>query len=211
MHIQVLEKTENHIRFTLSDSNPAFANSLRRIMIAEVPSMTIEDVFFYENLSAINDELIAHRLGLIPLKTDLDSYVLPSKCDCNSEMGCNKCRAIASLEADANDEVRTVYSGDLKFENPEIEPASNRIPIAKLAPGQRIRFEAHARLGIGRQNAKWQPVSACAYKLVENSFLFFVESTGCLPPERIITEAATILGQKSTELAAEVKAEGKKV
>lgn len=177
-------------------------------MISEVPCMTIDDVFFYENISSMNDEMIAHRLGLIPLKTDLDSYNLPEKCDCKSEMGCNKCRAMATLEAVADESLVTVYSSDIKFDNPDVHPVSDRIPIIKLAPGQRIKFEAHAKLGIGKQHAKWQPVSACAYKYHdknENAFLFYIESTGCLAPERILQEATKILSAKADELSAEVK------
>ena len=208
MEVQILERGENSLKFILTDSYPAFANALRRIMIAEVPCMTIEDVFFYENLSPLNDEMIAHRLGLIPLKTDLDTYALPEKCVCKSEMGCNKCRVIATLEAEAVDSPLTVYSGDIKFENPDIQAVSDKIPIIKLALGQKIKFEAHAKLGIGKQNAKWQPVSAGAYKYHdkhEGSFVFYIESTGCLPPERILQEATRILAAKAEELSAEVK------
>ncbi|MCJ7721072.1 DNA-directed RNA polymerase subunit D [Candidatus Bathyarchaeota archaeon] len=55
------------------------------------------------------------------------------------------------------------YSGDMKPENPDIAPVSDKIPIAKLAPDQRIKLEAYARLGKGKKHAKWQPVSMCTY------------------------------------------------
>lgn len=164
MEIKILERSENSLRFILTDSSPAFANALRRIMISEVPSMAIDDVFFYENQSALDDETIAHRLGLIPLKTDLDSYVLPEECECKSETGCNRCRTVITLGAEAEDSARTVYSGDLKPEDPDIIPVSPRIPVVKLVPGQKIKLEAYAKLGTAKQHAKWQPVSACAYK-----------------------------------------------
>ena len=86
MEVRILEKSVCRIRFIIRDASVPFANALRRIALSEVPSMTIDDVFFYENTSILNDEYISHRLGLIPLITDLDSYVLPEDCSCNSEM-----------------------------------------------------------------------------------------------------------------------------
>jgi DNA-directed RNA polymerase subunit D len=152
------------LRFFLGGVDVAVANALRRIMIAEVPTMAIDDVVVIENSSTMRDEMVAHRLGLIPLRTDLDSYVLPEDCDCQSEMGCNKCSVTLTLVAEAVDATRTVYSKELKSLDPDIVPASMDIPILKLARGQRVRIETYARLGRGRDHAKWQPVSACAYK-----------------------------------------------
>ncbi|MHC1586550.1 MAG: DNA-directed RNA polymerase subunit D, partial [Candidatus Hecatellaceae archaeon] len=163
MEVKILELTETYARFILSGVSTAFANSLRRAMISEVPSMAIEDVFIYENTSMLTDEVIASRLGLIPLKTDLDSYVLPEECDCKSELGCPKCRVLAVLDVEAKERT-TIYSDALKFEDPHIKPVSDKIPIVKLEAGQRIKLEAYARLGRGKQHAKWQPVSVSAYK-----------------------------------------------
>jgi DNA-directed RNA polymerase I and III subunit RPAC1 len=58
------------LEFDLIGVDPSLANALRRIMISEVPSMAIEKVFIYNNTSIIQDEVLAHRLGLIPLKAD---------------------------------------------------------------------------------------------------------------------------------------------
>ncbi|MGQ9542939.1 MAG: DNA-directed RNA polymerase subunit D [Candidatus Bathyarchaeia archaeon] len=164
MELSIIELEDNLARFRVSGINPAFANALRRVMIAEVPTMAIDDVIIIENTSALFDEVLAHRLGLIPLTTDLDTYTLPEKCDCKSELGCNRCRVSLTLEAEANDKTVTVYSGTLMSDNPSIRPVNDKIPIVKLAPGQRLKLEAYARLGRGQEHAKWQPVSACAYK-----------------------------------------------
>jgi len=126
--------------------------------------MAIDEVVVIENSSMLHDEILAHRMGLIPLKTDLDSYNLPEECPCKSELGCNLCRVSLTLDVEAKDSVKTVYSGDLTSENPNIVPVSPKVPILKLAPDQRIRLEAYARLGKGEKHAKWQPVSVCAYK-----------------------------------------------
>lgn len=233
--------------------------------------MAVEDVIIIENTSVLYDETIAHRLGLIPLKTDLDAYVLPEECDCKSELGCSKCRASFTLEVEASDEPVMVYSSHLKPEG-DVTPVSGNIPIVKLGAEQKLRIEAYARLGKGLEHAKWQPVSASAYKYLpsvtlnpdnlsnpeeviqvcptdvfirdpeekiavrdemactlcmdcvhkavpvdskksppikiegdENSFIFYVESTGAIPPKRIIGEAASILNKKATGLADLVK------
>jgi DNA-directed RNA polymerase subunit D len=164
MDVKVIEEDETSIRFMLSGVTPAFANAIRRIMIAEVPTMAIDDVMIVENTSVMYDEILAHRLGLIPLTTDMETYVLPEKCDCKSELGCSKCRASFTLEVEAQDETVTVYSSELKPQDPNVKPVSDKIPIVKLAPKQKIRLEAYAKLGRGLEHAKWQPVAACAYK-----------------------------------------------
>jgi DNA-directed RNA polymerase subunit D len=164
VEIKVLEKDEKNIRLLIRGVNVPFVNSLRRILITEVPCMAVDEVVMLENSSILQDEIIAHRLGLIPLKTDLDSYNLPEECPCKSEFGCNLCRVTLTLDVEAKEGTRTVYSGEFKSENPDIMPVSNKIPIIKLAKEQKLRLEAYARLGKGKNHAKWQPVSMCTYK-----------------------------------------------
>ena len=270
MRVTLLEKSDLTTRFIVEGINAPLANTLRRIMLSEVPTMAIDDVIIYENSSVLHDEVLALRLGLIPLKTDLDSYNLPEKCNCGSDLGCPLCRAILTLDVKAENGVRTVYSGDLVPENPNVAPVSDKIPIVKLATGQRIRLEAYAKLGRGKVHAKWQPVSACTYRykpivridysrcdacgkcvevcprkvLVkkwnkisvengmecilctdcvrvckvepspieiswdENIFIFYVESTGALPVERIIFEALKIYEEKYSNFITLLEAEG---
>ncbi len=160
----MLEKDDTNLRLLIRDANVPFMNALRRIVISEVPSMAIDEVVMIENSSILQDEIVAHRLGLVPLKTDLDSYNLPEECTCKSEFGCNLCRVTLTLDAEAKEGTRTVYSGELVSENPNVIAVSDRIPLAKLAKGQKIRLEAYARLGKGTKHVKWQPVSMCAYK-----------------------------------------------
>lgn len=164
MKVEIVDKTDTTIRLVIRDTDASFMNSLRRIMLTEVPAMAIEDVVIVENSSVLHDEILAHRLGFIPLTTDLDSYNLPEECPCKSEFGCNLCRVALALNVEAVEEMKTVYSGDLISENPDIKPVSDRIPIAKLVSGQKMKLEAYARLGKGEVHAKWQPVSMCVYK-----------------------------------------------
>lgn len=160
----------------VKDANVPLMNALRRIALAEVPSMAIDEVVMIENTSILQDEMIAHRLGLIPLKTDLANYNLPQECECQSEFGCPQCRATLTLNAESTEGTRPVYSGEMVSENPEIVPVTDKAPIVKLAKGQKLKLEAYARLGTGKVHAKWQPVCVAAYKYYPK---IQVPSTAC--------------------------------
>lgn len=164
MNITVLSKDGDKLRFLIEGVDNAFVNGLRRIILSEVPTMAIEDIFYFDNASIVPDEVLAHRVGLVPLKTDLENYVLPENCDCDADLGCPKCRAILTLDVEAEEETRTVYSGDLMSSDPMIKPVSDDIPLSKLTKGQAIRFEAYAQLGQGKEHTKWSPVSKAIYQ-----------------------------------------------
>jgi len=164
VEVEVVDKTDNTIRLIIRGVDVSFMNTLRRLMLTEIPCMAVDDVVILENSSVLNDETLAHRLGLVPLTTDLDSYNLPEECPCKSEFGCNLCRVALTLNVEAADDTKTVYSGDFVSENQDVKPVSDRISIVKLAQDQKLKLEAYARLGQGKVHAKWQPVSLCAYK-----------------------------------------------
>ena len=153
MEVEVLELEGDTLRLLVRGTYTAFVNALRRIMIAEVPCMAIEEVGIIENSSVLNDEFLAHRIGLVPLK--MDPAILEEEPD-----------KVVRLElvAEAKEETITVYSGDLKSDSPDVVPLYPNMPIVKLAPGQRIHLVATARLGTGSQHARWQPVSVAAHK-----------------------------------------------
>lgn len=200
--IRVIEDTGQSIKLELREIDRSYANTLRRFCISEVPSMAIDDVIILENTSVLYDEILAHRLGLIPLKTDFKKYLLPEKCDCKSELGCNKCRVLLVLDAVAKDRVVTVFSGDLVSEDKETRPISDTIPIVKLAKGQAIKLEAYARLGRGKEHAKWQPctVSVLTEGNTDDSFFLKVESVGAMPARTIVMKAIEILEEKLSEM-----------
>ena len=156
MEIRVLEnnKEKGTLSFILKESNPVFANTLRRLMIDEVPTMAIEDVEFSKNNSILYDEMVAHRLGLVPLKTDLKSYNLPEKCKCEGK-GCNRCQLKIVLKPSIK--TGTVYSSELKSKDPAVKPVYGEMPIVKLLKGQILELEATAVLGKGRRHVKWSP------------------------------------------------------
>lgn len=155
MEIRILEnkKEQGKLSFILKDSEHVLANTLRRLMIDEVPTMAIEDVEFSKNSSILYDESIAHRLGLVPLKTDLKSYNLPEKCKCEGK-GCNRCQLKMVLKAQ---KVGTVYASEIKSKDPAVKPVYGDMPIVKLLKGQSLELEATAVLGKGKSHIKWSP------------------------------------------------------
>jgi DNA-directed RNA polymerase subunit D len=165
MEITIIRKQDNIAHFLAEGIDVAFANALRRTMLTRLPAMAIDEVLVLENTSVMYDEMLAHRMGLIPLVTDLESYNLPDECDCEGK-GCSLCQCTLTLEKQAGDEEETVHSRDLTSQDPKIVPAIGEIPLVKLAPNQSLIIEAYARLGRGVENAKFQPVSTVSYKYV---------------------------------------------
>lgn len=151
-------------RFVLKNSFPAFANALRRTIMMDVPTIAIEDVIMIENTTAMFDEYIAHRLGLIPLWSDVDDLNRIEDCDCDMA-GCNMCTVGLSItqETDKTNE-KMVYSKDLDPLDHRIYPINDEIPIMKMGPDQRLILEAIARFGTGREHAKFNPVGTLGYQ-----------------------------------------------
>lgn len=158
--VDFIDLKERSAKLIISDTKPYFVNALRRIMLADLPKLAIEDVIFYDNTSSLFDEIIAHRLGLIPLPTDLKLLVPRDKCTCGGK-GCPNCTVRYTL---SKEEPGMVYSGDLQPEKEMWAVVDPNIPIVELFEGQRLILEAEAILGRGRDHAKWQAVQAPAYK-----------------------------------------------
>jgi len=160
MEIEFASLDDSLARFTLSGASTAFANAFRRAMIGEVPTLAIEDVRIYDNTSALFDEMLAHRIGLIPLTTDLSSYSTQDNCSCGGA-GCPGCTSTYTLSVEGP---KTVMSSDLIPQDPKATPVYDNIPIVKLTKGQKLVIEARAILNTGREHAKWQPTLVCGYK-----------------------------------------------
>ena len=205
--IKILESSDSRIKVSIKGVDRVYANALRRFAISEVPCMAIDDVVIQQNSSVLYDEILAHRLGLIPLSTDLKGYVLPQDCSCKTDLGCSKCRVLLVLNAVATDEVKTIYSGDLRSEDDSVKPYVDNIPIVKLAPDHEIKLEAFAKLGKGRDHAKWQPVSVSTLTDTDDpsTFNLTLESTGSLPASEILSEATNILNTKLNEITESIK------
>lgn len=159
MDINIKSSDDQRMVLIIEGVDVPFINALRRICMVEVPSMAIEEVEVYKNDSRIFDEVLAHRLGLIPLKTDLESIIPHDECDCESH--CPRCSVSLLLKEKGP---KTVYSGDLTSQDPKITPVHETIPLLKLRNDQEVELEAIAQLGTGLEHAKWQATTSSAYK-----------------------------------------------
>jgi len=199
--LEVISKNDQKISVKLKGVSMQYANALRRICLNGVPVFAIDTVDIIENSSVLPDEGLAHRLGLIPITTDLSRFNEPSKCDCDSESGCSNCKVMLVLDTGESDVTRTVFSNELSSEDDSIKPISDKISIVQLAPGQRVKVECYARLGRGTDHAKWN--SANVSTLIEtdkkDENVLTVESTGSLSPEQIILSGVDELSNRLVE------------
>lgn len=221
--VNILSENETDLVFELIGVDTSFANALRRILLAEIPTVALEYVYMWNNTSLIHDEVLSHRLGLIPLNvdarlfdpmeegeeaTDRNTVVFQMKVTCSaSEDPANKSAAkkqdtsgdsslvdppvveddeeldaVARTMARKKEAIETpgrpytkhVYSGDLLWmpqgdqeqRFPDgIRPVHEDILVAKLRPGQEIELEAHGKIGVGKDHAKFSPVATACYRL----------------------------------------------
>ena len=178
-----------------------YANALRRICLNGVPVFAIDSVDIIENSSVLADEGVAHRLGMIPLVTDKSRFVEPTKCECHSDSGCSNCRVMLVIDSGDSDSTRTITSNELTSEDDVVKPISDKIPIVVVAPGQRLKIEAYARLGRGTEHAKWNSsnISTLINTDKNDEFVLTVESTGALSPQEIILGSVEELSKRLDE------------
>ena len=152
MKAKIISKKGDKLVFVLDEASPAFANALRRVMISEVPTLAVDYIDIRENSSIIFDEMLAHRMGMIPLVFDPKKFNFTEDCKCGGK-GCPLCMVVFAINKTGP---CTVYSGDMKSSNREVKPTDPRFPIVQLLKGQQLVVEAVAKMGIGKQHARWQ-------------------------------------------------------
>ena len=160
MEIEVRSQSENEIVFVIRDAEVPFVNAIRRCAMVNVPKIAIEDVNIIKNDSAMFNEVLAHRLGLTPLVSDLDALEglsLPEDDDWEEFSN----GIMFSLNEVGP---KVVYSKDLISSDSKIKPVYDTIPLVKLKEGEELNIEAVAKVGYGKEHAKWMPTTVCAYK-----------------------------------------------
>jgi DNA-directed RNA polymerase subunit D len=167
MKMDILELKPKKAVLKIEDTKPYFINSIRRVMLSELPKLAVDDVVIYDNTSALFDEIIAHRLSLIPIPTDLSLLAFRNECVCKGK-GCPNCTVRYTLSKEGNG---IVYSGDLQPAEKSWAIKEDKIPIVELYGDQRLILELEAVLGRGRDHAKWQAVISPGYKM-ETTFEF---------------------------------------
>jgi len=141
MDFRKLSEKNNITKILVKGVDTTLINSIRRSVMNNVPTFAIENISIYDNNSVVFDEYLGHRIGLIPIKSDAKRY----------NEG-DKVKFILEKEGPG-----TVYSRDIKSTDPKIEVVEKNIPIAKLKKDQKIKLEAEAVVGVGKEHSKWQP------------------------------------------------------
>ena len=180
----------HEIRILISETNASQVNAIRRALIADVPKLAITRVDFsqgvtqdnkgevVESVNVLPDEVLAHRLAMIPIPTNLEEPLYaPDECpNCKDvierDRGCPMCQVLYTLSArgpsaDSEEEYKTVYAGDITtISDPfyDIRDEHKSIPLTVLAKGQFLEFYAFAVVGRGRDHAKWSPVAAVGFR-----------------------------------------------
>ncbi|CAR23246.1 RPOLD domain-containing protein [Lachancea thermotolerans] len=172
--VKIREATKDNVDFILSNVDITMANSLRRVMIAEIPTLAIDSVEVETNTSVLADEFISHRLGLIPLQSsDINDLIYCRDCYCEDH--CDRCSVVLTLQAVGESESTTnVYAKDLvivsnlmgrNIGHPIIQDKDgNGVLICKLRKGQELKLKCVAKKGISKEHAKWSPAAAIEFE-----------------------------------------------
>ena len=187
--IQILTENDKKISVKLKGISLLYANALRRICLNGIPIFAIDTVDMIENTSVLADEGISHTLGMIPLKTEAN------------ESDESNSRVMLVLDSGNTEVVKTVTTAELESKDQVVKPISKQIPIVHLAPGQRIKLEAYARLGRGTEHAKWNSanISVLTNTDKDDEHILTVETTGSLEPKQIILSGIEELSKRLEE------------
>lgn len=186
MQVDVVKNEKNKITVKVKDASLGMMNAIRRTVISDLESFAIDDVDVYENNSAMFNDYIANRLGLIPLtfeeSTTVDADITLSL---NAEGPC------------------MVYSRDLKSSDVNIKVYNENVPIIKLGANQKLRLEAKVAKATMKTHAKFQnAVAAYNYDPEKKNpeYELFVESFNNLNGEEQLLRALKVLEQKTADL-----------
>ncbi|KAJ2660966.1 DNA-directed RNA polymerase core subunit rpc40 [Coemansia sp. RSA 1200] len=187
LDIKIIRVTPTDIEFDLIGVDASIANALRRILIAEIPTMAIEKVYMINNTGIMQDEVLAHRLGLIPILADPNEFQWKRSGDPPTDQNtivfkldvvCKRNHGVPETEIDPKKkyENSSIYTSHLvwdpkgdqeaRFSSNRIRPIHDDILITKLRPGQVISCELHCEKGVGKDHAKFSPVATASYRLL---------------------------------------------
>ena len=179
MKIKRIYNESNISKYEISQSNTAIVNSLRRVIISEIPTVSIQYIKFIENSTHFFEEFISHRVGLIPLiyNGDINEIRYKKECSCDNE--CELCRLVINVDLkNETDNLKYFTSDDLRFNNDKLSVVKykNPIPICCLNPGENLKLECYAFKNIGKNHSRWCAVSGVSFikkhnvKVIDGNF-----------------------------------------
>lgn len=189
--VRIRELKKDRVNFVLENVDLAMANSFRRVMMADIPTVAIDMVEIESNTTVLPDEFLAHRLGMIPLvSTNCDEAIRYTR-DCGCIDGCKYCTIVLRLNVTCTTKGQTmiVTSNHLEVDimiedDPEAQPGeelSKRtenfgqpvgkneagvepIIICKMRTGGELKARCVAKKGTAKEHAKWSPCSAMGFE-----------------------------------------------
>lgn len=213
--IKIINKTDEKISFN-TNMSISMANAIRR-SANYIPILAVDSLEISKNDSALYDEIIAHRVGLVPLKNE--DLNMPKDCSCGKEEGCAKCSVKLKLSVSGP---CTVYSSEMSPKGSVIY----KMPITILNKEQELEFVATAKMGIGIEHAKYSPglvyyrysddveteddeafrkMIEEAKKDDEKELAMFIESWGQIKAKDIFTGAIEALNKELKDFEKQLK------
>lgn len=189
--VKKLGEEKGVLSLEIKDASSTFVNAIRRTIMLDIPCIAIEDISIYENDSVMFDEFLAHRLGLLPVKSSAKGYKLG-----------DSVKMVLEKEGPC-----MVYSKDIKSTDPKVEVADKKIPIVKLGKNHKLKLEMKAVMQTGKEHVKWQP-AVVSYEQDEkdpNRFILTLESTGSFSAKNIIEKAIHTIAEKTKQFSKEIK------
>ncbi len=189
--MEIIKHDEGAITFILKGFNNGIANSLRRIIISEIPILSIDVVQFYQNDSLLDDEFITHRLGMVVLDS---SSIYSGKLNNDS-----KITFTLDVTCDSYEPI-DVTVDMIKSDDSDIKCLYPDTILTRLFKGQSLKLLANAKIGVGKDHAKWSPVCGIGMEPIEGGAKIFLETTGSLAPKEIVKLGLDILNEKLLKL-----------
>ncbi|KAF8161101.1 DNA-directed RNA polymerase II, subunit 3 [Crassisporium funariophilum] len=188
--VRIRELKKDRVNFVLENVDLAFANSLRRVMMADIPTVAIDMVEIEINTTVLPDEFIAHRLGMVPLASSNCDEAIRYTRDCTCLAGCSFCSMLLVMHVACSDDNTMdvtsdhldVYPFPEDLDNPDLgdevskrgeffghpvgknEPGVAPVLICKIRKGQELKIRCVAKKGIAKEHAKWSPCSAVSFE-----------------------------------------------
>lgn len=190
MSIKIIRLTESEAEFVIGGIDDTRANAIRRSIKNDVATMAASDCFIHVNTSQVEDEQLAHRLAMSPVRADPRGFRRNDQ-----EEGPDTVIKFKLKETcGPHDRPRVVTTGHLQWvpqqgQKPAVF-AHDNIELAELHPNQTIDADVHCIKGTGQQHAKWCPVSAVAMENIEpGAYRIRFRTVGSRSAHDVVTEA----------------------